>query len=211
MTPGIQPSNVKIRLRKKLAMRPVMSTATGGRTTQKKYRSAFIGSPSSFPALLIRPSATRNLQSPDSTANRDTADASAIRDLHCFPQRRSPCICRSSRCAPLACPDAASHHGLHCLADRAPPPWASQSLLPSLLQHSCERARDKRNPQETPLNCEQSYLKMRTSSAPLRRSTFTPTSPPSCLVNRRSTRASSTFRSRMLTLGSKAGKIGFEK
>jgi hypothetical protein len=29
-------------LRKKLAMRPVMSTASGGNTTQKKYRSAFI-------------------------------------------------------------------------------------------------------------------------------------------------------------------------
>jgi hypothetical protein len=42
MTPGIHPSNVKMRLRKKLAMRPVMSTASGGNTTQKKYRSAFI-------------------------------------------------------------------------------------------------------------------------------------------------------------------------
>jgi hypothetical protein len=42
MTPGIQPSNVKIMLRKKLAIRPVMSTASGGKTTQKKYRSAFI-------------------------------------------------------------------------------------------------------------------------------------------------------------------------
>jgi len=29
-------------LRRKLAMRPVMSTANGGKTTQKKYRSAFI-------------------------------------------------------------------------------------------------------------------------------------------------------------------------
>ena len=42
MTPGIQPSNVKMMLRKKLAMRPVISTASGGKTTQKKYRSAFI-------------------------------------------------------------------------------------------------------------------------------------------------------------------------
>src|ERR1043166_2270314 len=41
MTPGIQPSNVKMMLRKKLAMRPVISTASGGKTTQKKYRSAF--------------------------------------------------------------------------------------------------------------------------------------------------------------------------
>ena len=44
MTPGIQPSNVKMMLRKKLAMRPVISTASGGKTTQKKYRSAFISS-----------------------------------------------------------------------------------------------------------------------------------------------------------------------
>jgi hypothetical protein len=42
MTPGIQPSSVKIKLRKKLAMRPVISTASGGKITQKKYRSAFI-------------------------------------------------------------------------------------------------------------------------------------------------------------------------
>src|SRR5438034_9324256 len=49
-----------------------------------------------------------------------------------------------------------------------------------------------------------------TSSAPSRRSTLTPTSPSSCRVSRRSTRASPTFRSRMLTLGRKAGKTGFE-
>jgi hypothetical protein len=42
MTPGIQPSKVEMRLRKKLTMRPVMSTARGGSTTQKKYRNAFI-------------------------------------------------------------------------------------------------------------------------------------------------------------------------
>jgi hypothetical protein len=42
MTPGNQPSKVKRILSKKLAMRPVMSTASGGKTTQKKYRSAFI-------------------------------------------------------------------------------------------------------------------------------------------------------------------------
>src|SRR2546423_1708897 len=47
MTPGIQPSKVKIMLRKKLAIRPVISTARGGNTTQKKYRSAFITNPSS--------------------------------------------------------------------------------------------------------------------------------------------------------------------
>src|SRR5437762_1327861 len=42
MTPGIHPSNVKMRLRKKLAIRPVRSTARGGQTNQKKYRSAFM-------------------------------------------------------------------------------------------------------------------------------------------------------------------------
>src|SRR5207244_12644700 len=42
MTPGIQPSKVRRMLRKKLASRPVISTATGGSTTQKKYRNAFI-------------------------------------------------------------------------------------------------------------------------------------------------------------------------
>ncbi len=50
MTPGIQPSNVKMMLRKKLAIRPVMSTASGGKTTQKKYRSAFIYSSPSLAA-----------------------------------------------------------------------------------------------------------------------------------------------------------------
>src|SRR6266576_7176661 len=50
---------------------------------------------------------------------------------------------------------------------------------------------------------EDNYFNIRTSSAPSRRSTFTPTSPSSCRVSRRSTRASPTFRSRMLTLGRK--------
>jgi len=42
MIPGIQPSNVNTILSKKLPSRPVISTATGGNTTQKKYRNAFI-------------------------------------------------------------------------------------------------------------------------------------------------------------------------
>jgi len=42
MTPGIQPSKVRRMLRKKLAIRPVISTASGGSTTQKKYRNDFI-------------------------------------------------------------------------------------------------------------------------------------------------------------------------
>src|SRR4249920_1868801 len=95
MTPGIQPSNVKIMLRKKLAIRPVMSTASGGKTTQKKYRSAFItNSSSSVSSYSLdvgrwafsydsgpRPSAARNLRSPDLTTDRGKDDASAIQNL----------------------------------------------------------------------------------------------------------------------------------
>ena len=44
MTPGIQPNNVRMMLRKKLPIRPVIRTANGGSTTQKKYRNAFISS-----------------------------------------------------------------------------------------------------------------------------------------------------------------------
>src|SRR5438874_10665117 len=106
MTPGIQPSNVKIMLRKKLAMRPVISTASGGSTTQKKYRSAFITNPSCSYAssyssvigrltladfwlltseLRLRIAAARNLQSLDSTANRGKDDATGIRAPRLVP------------------------------------------------------------------------------------------------------------------------------
>src|SRR5262249_14480770 len=106
MTPGIQPSKVKMRLRKKLAMRPVISTASGGSTTQKKYRSAFIANPSCSSAssyssvigrstlsdfwlltseLRLRIAAARNLQSLDSTANRGKDDASEIRAPRLVP------------------------------------------------------------------------------------------------------------------------------
>src|SRR5205809_4183596 len=66
MTPGIQPSNVKIMLRKKLAIRPVMSTASGGKTTQKKYRSAFtsLTPPLSLRLRLLRLSVERFLRLP---------------------------------------------------------------------------------------------------------------------------------------------------
>src|SRR5258705_76469 len=105
MTPGIQPSNVKIMLRKKLAIRPVMSTASGGKTTQKKYRSAFItnfsSSPSSYSSgvgrlLAIyrslafsydsspRPSSARNLPSPGSTADHRKDDANTSQNLANF-------------------------------------------------------------------------------------------------------------------------------
>src|SRR2546422_11356078 len=100
MTPGIQPSKVKTKLRNKLAMRPVRSTASGGSTTQKKYRSAFITNFSSsvfsfcFPGLLIPLSAAHNLRSPDSRADRDKDDAIAVQDFRFVPQYRSPCICQ---------------------------------------------------------------------------------------------------------------------
>src|SRR5207237_5582587 len=123
MTPGIQPSKVKIRLKKKLAIRPVINTASGGSTMQKKYRSAFIANSSSsasaFPFLIARWTlgvgrsafsdfwllasdlrllivAARNLRSPDSTANRDKDDATAIQARRFVPQHRSPCISLSS-------------------------------------------------------------------------------------------------------------------
>src|SRR6266568_3073607 len=97
MTPGIQPSKVKTRLRKKLAMRPVRSTASGGSTTQKKYRSAFITNFSSsvfsfcFPGLLIPLSAAHNLRSPDSRADRDKDDAIAVQDFRFEPRLHRLC------------------------------------------------------------------------------------------------------------------------
>src|SRR6185369_17107470 len=54
------------------------------------------------------------------------------------------------------------------------------------------------------------YFKTTTSRMPFRRRTFTPTSPSSCLVSRRSTLASPTFRPRMPTCGRNCGKNGFE-
>src|SRR5215471_473072 len=54
------------------------------------------------------------------------------------------------------------------------------------------------------------YFSTMTSRLPFRRKTFTPTSPSSCLVRRRSALASPTFKSRMLTFGRNCGKNGFE-
>src|SRR5437870_12514995 len=94
MTPGIHPSSVKMRLRKKLSKRPVKSTANGGKTTQKKYRNAFIvsscqgTSSHSFLAVL---SIIRSLRSPDSTTNRDKAGVAVIHVRRLVSQYRSPC------------------------------------------------------------------------------------------------------------------------
>src|SRR5690242_9380685 len=54
------------------------------------------------------------------------------------------------------------------------------------------------------------YFKRTISTSPSRRSTLTPTSPSSCLVSKRSTRASPIFKSRIVTCGRKGGKSGFE-
>src|SRR5437763_6285603 len=140
MTPGIQPSNVKMMLSRKLAIRPVISTATGGNTTQKKYRKAFtllfLPSPiSCVPALQMAPSAARNLRSLDSTTTRGKDGAGATQHLRSDPQFRSPCTCQSARSALLAFPNAALRLGLHCLADQAPPLLALRSPLRSPQHH----------------------------------------------------------------------------
>src|SRR5439155_21818791 len=54
------------------------------------------------------------------------------------------------------------------------------------------------------------YFKTTISTSPSRRSTSTPQSPSSCLVSRRSTRASATFKSRIVNCGRNGGKSGFE-
>src|SRR5207248_4180500 len=106
---------------KKLAIRPVISTASGGNTTQKKYRSAFINSSSesSSGCFLIRLPAIRNLRSLDSTANLDKAGAAAIQARRLSLRSRSPCISRFERCALPAFPGGASHHAPHFPADPA--------------------------------------------------------------------------------------------
>src|SRR5262245_22839356 len=123
MTPGIQPSNVKMILRKKLAMRPVISTANGGNTTQKKYRRAFTISslvtrlPRRSPAKAGHSSSIRNLRLPDLTVNRDKAGVAAIQAHHFALRSRSPCISRFERCALPAFPGGASRHAPRFPAD----------------------------------------------------------------------------------------------
>jgi len=152
MTPGIQPSNVKMMLRKKLAMRPVISTASGGNTTQKKYRSAFTNSSfsgqsssSSSYCLLIHFSAIRNLRSLDSTANRDKAGAAAILARRFALRSRSPCICRFERCGLPAFPGGASRHAPRFPADPARRLLASRSPWRSLPHNIAAICGDKRN------------------------------------------------------------------
>src|SRR5215469_18191575 len=153
MTPGIQPSNVKIRLRKKLAMRPVKSTANGGKTTQKKYRSAFIAnsSPSALSlsssalAFPVQSSVIRHLRLPDSTANHDKAGAAAIQALRFALRSRSPCISQFAHSEPPAFPSGALRHGPRCPADPAPRLLASRSPWRSSRHNIAAICSDKRN------------------------------------------------------------------
>ena len=84
MTPGIQPSNVKMMLRKKLAMRPVISTASGGNTTQKKYRSAFITT-THCPGIHL--SRSSPISPTNSTVNHTAMVRSPTRNNLCLPDR----------------------------------------------------------------------------------------------------------------------------
>src|SRR5437667_2496602 len=111
-------------------MRPVNSTASGGNTTQKKYRSAFIFLSSPLVCAVerwafscpLRPPlfSTGNLQSPDLKANRDRDRAIAFQDHHFAHRYLSPCISQFYRCGLPECPGAAWHHALHYPEDRAP-------------------------------------------------------------------------------------------
>src|SRR5262249_15895233 len=128
MTPGIQPSKVKIRLRKKLPIRPVISTASGGKTTQKKYRSAFMthasssfeSSSYSFCYFLIRLPTIRNLRLTDLTADRDKAGAAAIQAHRSALRSRSPCISQFAHFGLPAFPGDALRRGPRFPADPAP-------------------------------------------------------------------------------------------
>src|SRR5580700_9477225 len=116
MIPGIHPSKVRIRLSKKLPSRPVINTATGGSTIQKKYRNAFIDLSSPFRP---RPSAACNLRSPDWKADRGKAHAAVSRDRHLLLRDRSQDICRYERCELPAFPSASLHPEPRRPADRA--------------------------------------------------------------------------------------------
>src|ERR1700724_978502 len=143
MTPGIQPNNVRIMLRRKLPMRPVIKTASGGKTTQKKYLSAFmwkVSSSASSCSSLVEPSTlgvgrsafslrlchlARVIHSPrsrDWTTGCDKDRATVFRDRFSSLQLRSPCIFRFERCGPQAFPNVAWHHERHFPEDRELPP-----------------------------------------------------------------------------------------
>src|SRR4029453_2095462 len=188
-------------LRKKLAMRPVISTASGGKTTQKKYRSAFTISSlvtSHSITLLqfvifdhrIRQQIATKLVQPRFKLAVLPFDL----DLHVFPDsnaahfRHSQVAHRVTHRVSLRIQHGGfwhdDHLGVHhrTILRR----YAATSAIATI------------------------YFNTTTSRLPFRRRTFTPTSPSLCLVSRRSTLASPTFRSRMLTCGRNCGKNGFE-
>src|SRR5713101_8093834 len=117
-------------LSRKLPSRPVISTATGGSTTQKKYRNAFIElfSDSTVDSFTRSISQWNTLRSPDSTADRGRDHLNAFQDRHLFHRDRSRDISRSAHCAPPAFRGVALHPAPHCPADRGPFFSASQSL-----------------------------------------------------------------------------------
>src|ERR1017187_501940 len=119
MIPGIHPSKVRTILSRKLPSRPVINTATGGSTIQKKYRNAFIDLLSLFSAFLLRPSAARNLRSPDWKADRGKVHAAVSRYRHLLLRDRSQDICRCERCELPAFPSASLRPGQRRPADRA--------------------------------------------------------------------------------------------
>jgi hypothetical protein len=145
MTPGIQPNNVRMMLRKKLPMRPVINTASGGKTTQKKYLSAFMWKVSSSAlscSSLVEPSTLgvgrsafslrlchlacviRSPRSRDWTTDRDKDHATVFRDRLSSLRLRFPCISRFERCEPQAFLNVAWHRERHFPEDRELPPWA---------------------------------------------------------------------------------------
>src|SRR5262249_23956711 len=112
---------------KKLAMRPVMSTASGGKKKQKKNRRGFIArasssceSSSSSPfCFLIFLLSIFYLSSPLSTANTYKNSADAIQARHSYLRSRFPCICQFAHSALPAFPGGALRHAPRFPADPA--------------------------------------------------------------------------------------------
>src|SRR6266404_7602307 len=140
-------------LSRKLPSRPVISTATGGSATQKKYRNAFIGlvSDSIIDTFTRSISQWSTLRSLDSTVDRGKDHPNAFQDRHLFHRDRSRDISRSAHCAPPAFQGVAWHRAPHCPADRAPFFSASQSLSLSSATTVTQLAFGTRRNQSSPL------------------------------------------------------------
>src|SRR5438046_260073 len=111
--------------------------ATGHEHRQRRKNDAEKISQRFHNLVTIHSSSIRNLRSPDSTINRDKADAAVTRARRFVLQCRSPCICRFGRCAPLAFPGAAWRLAPRFPAGRAPPPSASRSPSRSSPHNIC--------------------------------------------------------------------------